>query len=250
MSRWFASAVCCLLVTGCAAVDSGVPVPGEDLTVRGIVGWTNVERNQNGGLAPLEGDAGLDAVAEARALDMVERQYFAHVSDEGNSAESVAQEKGYGYVVIGENIALGNFRDDEDLVSQWMGSPSHRANILKTTYTHMGAAAVRAQFEGSEQWIAVQIFATPLSACPGTDLETAARIAEDKKTIAGMEEEAERKSDEVRNLPPSAERDERIAEYNDLVRRIRDLQGETNGLIDAYNASVERRNACLRSYQS
>lgn len=41
----------------------------------------------------------------------------------------------------GENVAYGNLTP-EQLVTMWMNSPGHRANILKSSFTHIGIGAV------------------------------------------------------------------------------------------------------------
>jgi uncharacterized protein YkwD len=42
----------------------------------------------------------------------------------------LSKEVGYGYILIGENLALGNFKDEESWWKAWMDSPGHRANIF------------------------------------------------------------------------------------------------------------------------
>lgn len=219
------------------------------LTVPGIVGWTNIERRQNGDLPALRPDPALDAIALARARDMIEHRYFAHVSLDGNSAESVAKDQSYGYITIGENIALGDFLNDDDLVQQWMGSPAHRENILKSQYTHMGAAAVQATYEDREQWFAVQIFAAPLSLCPPTDAAIQRRIEAAKTDIANLERRADDESAAIRSMPASSARNERIEAYDALIIDIQSRQKTMNDDITAYNASVEKRNLCIKRHQ-
>jgi uncharacterized protein YkwD len=44
--------------------------------------------------------------------------------------------------MVGENVAYGNLTPRQ-LVTLWIESPGHRANMLNPKYTHMGVAAVR-----------------------------------------------------------------------------------------------------------
>jgi uncharacterized protein YkwD len=97
------------------------------LTVIGVIKFTNDRRRENGFIALAHSEE-LDAVARLRVKDMFAKQYFAHISPSGDGAVSAANEIRYDYIAIGENLALGNFLNDEDLVRAWMDSPGHRAN--------------------------------------------------------------------------------------------------------------------------
>jgi uncharacterized protein YkwD len=54
----------------------------------------------------------------------------------------------------GENIAYGNVSADQ-MMTMWMNSPGHRANILNRTFTRIGVGAVRTS---SGRWWATQDF--------------------------------------------------------------------------------------------
>ena len=108
------------------------------LTTSGIIRETNGEREHRG-LTPLREILALNALAETKVRDMFRRAYFEHVSPTGENIGDLAAGR-YEYVVIGENLALGNYRDDRDVVSAWMNSPGHRANILHAAFTEIGVA--------------------------------------------------------------------------------------------------------------
>ncbi|MCY7364475.1 MAG: CAP domain-containing protein, partial [Frankiaceae bacterium] len=57
---------------------------------------------------------------------------------------------------VGENVAYGNVTP-EQLVTMWMGSTGHRANILNAGYTHVGVGAVRT---ATGRVYGVQVFVT------------------------------------------------------------------------------------------
>ena len=57
-----------------------------------------------------------------------------------------------------------NFEDSRDVSEAWMNSPSHRANIEKGTYTHIGIAVAKGEYKGKEAIFVVQFFATPAQA--------------------------------------------------------------------------------------
>ncbi|MCS6789305.1 MAG: CAP domain-containing protein, partial [Patescibacteria group bacterium] len=140
------------------------------LTNIGILKWTNFYRFQNN-LKELNENNILDKIATLRAKDMFEKQYFAHYSNEGIGSPQIAKEVGYEYISIGENIALGNFKDDKELVDAWMNSPGHRKNILDSKYNEIGIALMKGDFYNQSQnklqkvWIAVQVFGRPIGNC-------------------------------------------------------------------------------------
>jgi uncharacterized protein YkwD len=60
---------------------------------------------------------------------------------------------------VGENIAYGNVTADQ-MMTMWMNSPGHRANILNPGFTRIGVGAVRT---ASGRWWATQDFVTPVT---------------------------------------------------------------------------------------
>lgn len=55
-----------------------------------------------------------------------------------------------------ENIACGNVTADQ-MVTMWMNSPGHRANILNGSFTHIGIGAAKTS---AGRWYGVQDFIT------------------------------------------------------------------------------------------
>ncbi|MCK9229026.1 MAG: CAP domain-containing protein [Syntrophorhabdaceae bacterium] len=129
----------------------------ETLTPKKILYYTNLARSEHG-LAELRQNIFLDAIAEERAKDMLEKGYFDHISPTGEGASNIAQKAGYRYSRLGENIARGWYLNDKEIVDGWMQSPGHRKNILSPDYAEIGVAVVKGTFEGSEAMIGVQVF--------------------------------------------------------------------------------------------
>ena len=65
----------------------------------------------------------------------------------------VQQRCGMGWA--GENVAVG-YSSGRAVVKGWMGSPGHRANILRTEFRLMGIAAVKRK----GRWWVAQVFGT------------------------------------------------------------------------------------------
>ncbi|MDQ3389361.1 MAG: CAP domain-containing protein [Gemmatimonadota bacterium] len=78
------------------------------------------------------------AVAEGHSRDMRRRGYFSHTTPEGLSPFDRLSRAGIAFRSAGENIAEGATTAEKAL-SQWLGSPSHRAAIEDCSYTHHGA---------------------------------------------------------------------------------------------------------------
>lgn len=207
---------------------------------------TNRERATNG-LRPLALEAELDAAASEKLDDMIEKNYFAHVSPVGTGVDGWVKGAGYRYILIGENLAMGNFTDEEDLVSAWMASPGHRANILNPKFTEIGIAAKKGTVEGTTTLIAVQIFGMPISACSEPDetvkmtIEALDQELKSQKThIDGLREKTENAKEENDREAYSA----LVEEYNDTVKRYNKAVESARSLVEFYNVGVRAFNAC------
>lgn len=145
------------------------PEPGQSVAVTetspaiaGTLAVALVERMNaarvTAGLRPLQRDASLDAVAAARATDLLDEGYFAHFGPAGQSALTEMAARGIGYGLAGENLARNNYLDGDTLGVAFeglMASTTHRANILEPRFASAGAAVVRSD-EG--MWVYVTVF--------------------------------------------------------------------------------------------
>ncbi|MBW6441050.1 hypothetical protein K0B03_03400, partial [Patescibacteria group bacterium] len=157
------------------------------LTKAGVLNWTNIQRDETESFSALLKSNILDEIAMARLEDMFAKQYFEHISPEGFGASDIAKDVNYEYISIGENIALGNFKDDQTLVQAWMDSPGHRANILNTSYTEIGIAVKKGSYENHQMWIGVQIFGRPFSDCPKVNQNLKTEIENNQNQISNLE---------------------------------------------------------------
>lgn len=112
---------------------SGTSVP---TYVQQVVNLVNQERQKNG-VAPLTISPSLDNVAQTKAQDMVNENYFDHTSPKYGSPFNMMTTFGIHYTYAGENIAAGQ-PDAATVMKDWMNSPGHRANILNPNYTQIG----------------------------------------------------------------------------------------------------------------
>ena len=105
-----------------------------------VVHLVNEIRVSNG-LKPLTQDWQLSRVARYKSQDMKDLGYFSHTSPTYGSPFEMMKKFGITYRTAGENIAKG-YSTPEAVVRAWMNSPGHRANILNSSYTHIGVGYV------------------------------------------------------------------------------------------------------------
>jgi len=220
--------------------------PEAYLTRVGVIQWTNAQRAKYG-LPPLKENPRLNVSAELKVQDMFEKQYFAHLSPSGEGVKNLAEVVGYEFIAIGENLALGNFQNDETLVQGWMDSPGHRANILNPSYQDIGVAVQKGQFEGRSVWLAVQHFGRPLSACPQPDETLKAQIDSNQAEIEKLQANLLKLEAEIKNMRPKRgpAYTQKIEEYNALVLQYNTLVDQTKSLITNYNNQVNLFNQCV-----
>jgi hypothetical protein len=129
------------------------------ITSSRIIQLTNEERIKNG-LGALQENASLSKAAAGKAKDIIDNDYFAHISPSGVTPWFWIQQQGYSYSVAGENLAI-DFVQAEDVVSAWMASPGHKENILQPDYTETGMAVLTGDFQGGTSTIVVHMFGLP-----------------------------------------------------------------------------------------
>ncbi len=105
-----------------------------------VIRLVNVERGKQG-LKPLLEDWELSRVARYKSEDMQKNKYFAHNSPVYGSPFQMMKSFGIRYRSAGENIAMGQ-ATPAAVVNAWMNSAGHRANILSTSFTHIGVGYV------------------------------------------------------------------------------------------------------------
>lgn len=216
------------------------------LSADGVLTFTNKARADVASLPPLVRNETLDRAAQIKLDDMFGRQYFEHISPIGVGPADLAKTVGYAYIVVGENLALGNFDGDEKLVDAWMASPGHRANILNTHYREIGIAVGKGIYEGKETWLAVQSFGTPLSVCPATDTQMKTQIENNNTEIARMKISIDAKKAELESTSPyDPAYNILVSEYNILISPYNTLVEQTRALVSSYNTSVQKFNECI-----
>jgi uncharacterized protein YkwD len=132
-----------------------------DITKLALENSVNQTR-ESVGLQPLTENSELDQAAQMKAENMVQDDYFDHVSPSGVTPWSWFLKAGYNYQYAGENLAIG-FYDSQEVYNAWLNSPSHKANIVNPNYTQVGTA-VLSGFGPNNSIVVVQEFGSLLPA--------------------------------------------------------------------------------------
>lgn len=144
------------LVTGLVAI--GRADGDASVVEQQIVERVNRERARRH-LPALKQFGPLSVIARDHSRSMMQYNFFDHVDHLGrNPSQRMAERFPRIIGAIGENIASSEGLAWEDVaartVTGWVQSPGHRANILNSTFTHIGIGAVRQ----NGRWIITQNF--------------------------------------------------------------------------------------------
>lgn len=120
--------------------DDPGSVPGVLAYEQEVVRLVNAERAAYG-LPALSIRADLCQYARVKSQDMHDSGYFSHTSPNYGSPFDMMKSFGITYSHAGENIAMG-YSTPEAVVSAWMNSEGHRANIFSASYTELGVGYV------------------------------------------------------------------------------------------------------------
>jgi uncharacterized protein YkwD len=138
LSRCLISAMA--LAAGFTCSGQAWAADATDLIEDQVLSLINVERAA-AGLDALMLDLGLDAAAEAHSLDLATTNCFSHDSCNGTNWATRIKTSYTPNTFLGEIIAAGQ-PDAASVVSAWMNSDGHRANILGANFKVAGVGLV------------------------------------------------------------------------------------------------------------
>ena len=102
--------------------------------VKGVFEIVNQVRQEEE-KSPLEWDDTLNDCAAKRAEELAEN--FSHTRPDNTSCFTIFKEYDVYYMTAGENIAMGQ-KNPEQVMSSWMNSSGHKANILNSEFGKIG----------------------------------------------------------------------------------------------------------------
>lgn len=118
-----------------------------------ILSLVNAYRAQNG-IAAVQYDATVQKAARLRAEEL--RQSFSHTRPNGSRCFTALDEVGADYHGAGENIAMGQTTARE-VMTDWMNSEGHRANILNENFTTLGVG-ICTDANGKTYWAQMFVY--------------------------------------------------------------------------------------------
>jgi uncharacterized protein YkwD len=133
-----------------------------NINTQTLLAETNGERS-NKHLPALQINKQLSDAAQAKANDMAKKGYWSHVTPSGEQPWTFISNAGYQYEAAGENLAYG-FGSSDQVMTAWMHSPEHRANIMNAVYQDVGFATANiANYQGTgPQTIIVAEYGEPI----------------------------------------------------------------------------------------
>ena len=115
--------------------DPNPPSSGLTASEQEMFNLLNNERTSRG-LRPLQLDMQLVRLARLKSQDMINKNYFSHYSPTYGMFNTMLSNNGVSFRASGENLAGAS--SVQQAHSSLMNSSGHKANILKSGYTHIG----------------------------------------------------------------------------------------------------------------
>lgn len=132
----------------------------DQVTAAELVVETNRARGERH-LPELAVNKKLTRAAASKAQDMFKHDYWSHVSPSGVEPWHWFEVHKYEYSAAGENLAK-NFGSSQGVMSAWLASPEHRANIMNKKYQEIGIAVRDGILDGKKTQLIVAMYGKPL----------------------------------------------------------------------------------------
>lgn len=95
---------------------------------------------KNNGLPLLNHDDDLTKSSDYKLANMIKEEYFGHKAPSGKMPWGFITAAGYKYDYVGENLATGNFANENEVVQAWLDSPAHKAILLDKKFCDIGVS--------------------------------------------------------------------------------------------------------------
>ena len=124
-----------------SADDAAAPPAVQVRAVACLVNWARAQDDRR----PLVRRPALQLAATLKGERVATCGQFSHTPC-GSTVTAAVQAAGYRYATFGENLFAGTWGEisARDVVTAWLQSSEHRANILGSSFRDLGAAPVRA----------------------------------------------------------------------------------------------------------
>lgn len=134
------------------------PVSADDARLLALVNEARATATACGALGtfppagPLTIDPRLSSAALLHSDEMRRLGVMSHVGADGSNVGDRVTRQGYEWRSVGENVARG-FETPESVVSGWLGSAGHCANVMAADFVHLGVG------RADDYW--TQVFGRP-----------------------------------------------------------------------------------------
>jgi len=118
-----------------------------------VINITNRYR-RNSGIPTLARSSAVSRAAQLHAIDMAAMRKMTHTGSNGSSVGQRVTASGFYWRSVGENIAAGQ-TSAQQVMTAWMNSPGHRANILNRGFQYIGVGV--AERNGVIYWCMVLV---------------------------------------------------------------------------------------------
>ncbi len=118
---------------------AGHPARAQDEAAWQILSLVNQARAA-AGVGPLTMNGALVTAAQRHSSDMAANNFLGHTGSDGSTVDQRVSQAGYTWATLGENAAQTWGVDAGQVVSLWLGSDGHRANLLNPAFIDMGVA--------------------------------------------------------------------------------------------------------------
>lgn len=149
--------------------NHGVLAYATEVSANSLLEATNSQRVQNGA-NPLKLNDALSVAAQAKANDMIARNYWSHNTPDGKSPWVFIDGVGYKYQKAGENLAYG-FLTSSGTVTGWMNSQSHKDNMLDNAFSEVGFGYANGENynNNGNETVVVAMYGRPFALSATTD---------------------------------------------------------------------------------
>jgi uncharacterized protein YkwD len=125
--------------TTAAPAPTPPPQPEVQLDTANLHALINQQR-VSAKIKPLTVSDKLVDSATAKCQDMLKKNYYTHSAPDGTPYTNFIKAQVPAFKLSGENLGAG-YTDVNQLISDWMQSPQHKANILNAKFTTEGIAS-------------------------------------------------------------------------------------------------------------
>ena len=184
----------------------GILAYATEMSSSALLSATNSQRTNNS-RSSLTINQQLTSAAQAKANDMVARNYWSHNTPDGQQPWVFVSNAGYKYTKAGENLAYG-FATSSDTVIGWMNSATHKANLLDSAFSEVGFGIANGSDynQSGQETVVVAMYGQPqVLASSGSETTTSKKSTQKTATKPAEVAQPEASSEAASKNSPNSE---------------------------------------------